>query len=373
MKNFKIPLNKKALIILAAILIVFSANYFFISKNESFYNKTIAKIISVDEKYTNVQGINGETEQIKNQKIKAVIMNGPHKGKEIDLQNKTSFSQINDLDLKVNDEVFISIQEGTNKNIVFCKITDFKRDKYMDYITLIFIVLILLVGGYKGFRSLCSVIINICIFLLLVHVFLNGFNLVIESIAASILFIILSITIVSGINKKAFSAIVSTMVCTLAAMFIALLVIKLNNWNGIHFEEMEFLTHPPENIFLMEILIGTLGAIMDIAVTIASYVKERYDIKPDIETKELIKSGFEIGKDIMSTMTNTLLFAYISGSMPIVLLLLRNNYPISYIISMNMSLEFIRAITGSIGVVLSIPISIYISVLLIKNNRIGEI
>lgn len=373
MLDFKLKLNKKIFIILAFIVIIFLATYFFISRNQGFYHKTIAKIISVDEKSYNLKGETGEIEQIKDQKIKAVVMNGSRKGKEIELENKTSFSQINDLNLKVNDEVFVTLNEDINKNIVSAQIIDFKRDKYMGYITILFVFLILLIGGYKGFRSLCSVIINIFIFLVLVKMFIYGFNITIVSILASILFIILSIIIVCGVNKKSFSAIVSTIVCTLIAMIISILVIKSNNWNGIHFEEMEFLTHPPDNIFLMEILIGTLGAIMDISITIASYVKERYIIMPDIETKELIKSGFEIGKDIMGTMTNTLLFAYISGSIPIILLLLRNNYPISYIINMNMSLEFIRAITGSIGVVLSIPISIYISVFLIKNNKIGEI
>lgn len=373
MQNFKLRLSKKFLIMLAFIIIIFSVSYLFLSKNEGFYDKTIAKIISVDAKYSTAHGINGETEQIKNQKIKAVIMNGPHKGQEIELQNKASFSQINDLDLKVNDEVFVTLKEDANKNIISSQINDFKRDKYIGYTIMLFAVLILLIGGYKGFRSLCSVAINICIFLVLVQLFLYGFNFTIGSIVASILFIVLSITIVCGRNKKAFSAIVSTMICTLIAMSISLLVIKLNNWNGIHFEEMEFLTHAPENIFLVEILIGTLGGIMDISISIASFVKERYDIKPNIETKELIKSGFELGKDIMGTMANTLLFAYISGSIPIILLLFRNNYPISYIVNINMSLEFIRAITGSIGVVLSIPISIYISVFLIRNNKIGEI
>lgn len=373
MRNFKLRLSKKLLIILAFIIIIFSVSYLFLSKNEGFYDKTIAKIISVDEKYSTAHGISGETEQIKDQKIKAVIVNGIHKGQEIELQNKTSFSQVNDLDLKINDEVFVTLKEDANKNIVSSQINDFKRDKYIGYTIMLFAALILLIGGYKGFRSLCSVVINICIFLVLVQLFLYGFNFTIGSIVASILFIILSITIVCGRNKKAFSAIVSTMICTIIAMLISLLVIKLNNWNGIHFEEMEFLTHAPENIFLVEILIGTLGGIMDISISIASFVKERYDIKPNIETKELIKSGFELGKDIMGTMANTLLFAYISGSIPIILLLFRNNYPISYIININMSLEFIRAITGSIGVVLSIPISIYISVFLIRNNKIGEI
>jgi uncharacterized membrane protein len=365
--------NKKFLIILAALIIILSASYFFISNNERFYDKTIAKIISVDEKSSESQDINGKIEKVKDQKIKAVIMNGSHKGEEIVLQNKTSFSQVNDLNLKVNDEVFVTINVGADNKIVSSQINDFKRDKYMGYIIMLFSSLILLIGGYKGFRSLCSVIINICVFLMLVETFQFGLGFIIASIAASILFIILSIAIVCGINKMAMSAIVSTLACTAIAMLISLTVIMFNNWNGIHFEEMEFLIHSPETLFLVEIAIGTLGAIMDIAISISSYVKERCDMKPDIEKDELLKSGMELGKDIMGTMTNTLLFAYFSGSIPLILLLIKNNYPISYIININLSLEFVRALTGSIGVVLSIPVSIYIAVFFMKNKKIGEV
>ena len=317
--------------------------------------------------------MNGKTESIKNQQIKAVIMNGIHKGKEIQLQNTASFSGVNDLNLKINDEVFVSIEDGANKEIISSKILDLKRDKYILAIAIFFSLLILLVAGNKGFRSLSSVVINIIIFVTTIELFLHGYNLMLIAIIASILFIILSISIVCGINKKALSAIIGTMAGTVISMLIAAMVIHLTGSNGIHFEEMEFLTHPPEQIFFIEILIGTLGAIMDIAISIASSLKEIYDKNPHIEKKVLITSGVEIGKDIMGTMANTLIFAYVSGSIPIILLLLRNGFPISYIININLSLEFIRGLTGSIGIVLSIPITIYTSVLILKNQKIGEL
>ena len=92
----------------------------------------------------------------------------------------------------------------------------------------------------------------------------------------------------------------------------------------------------------------------------------------DIDTKVLIKSGMEIGKDIMGTMSNTLVFAYISGSIPMILLLLKNGYSTLNIINFNISLEIIRALTGSIGIVISIPVTLYISVILLRRNKIGE-
>lgn len=373
MQNSKLKISKKFLITLLSITIIFVSIHFFMENNQRFYSKTIAKITSVDEKFSKIEAINGKKENIKEQNIQAIIKNGKHKGKKIQLLNKTSFSQVNDLDLKINDEVFITTKEDSNKNLISAKIIGFKRDKYMGYITILFIFFILLIGRYKGLRSLISLSINILIFSLLIEMFLHGYNLTILSIIISILFVILSITIVCGVNKKTLASIISTLISTLITILISLLVITLNDWNGIHFESMEFLTHPPVKIFLVEILIGTLGAIMDIAISVSASIKEIYDTYPDIETKKLIQSGIEIGKDMIGTMTNTLLFAYISGSIPIILLLLRNRYSISYIVNINLSLEFIRAITGSIGVVLCIPISIYISVFFIKNFRLEKL
>ncbi|MDF2989087.1 MAG: YibE/F family protein, partial [Eubacterium sp.] len=90
-----------------------------------------------------------------------------------------------------------------------------------------------------------------------------------------------------------------------------------------------------------------------------------------IDRKLLVRSGKEIGKDIMGTMANILVFAYISGSIPMIVLWLKNGYSTFNILSYNLSLEIIRALTGSIGIVVSIPITLYISIFLLTNKRTG--
>ncbi|WP_315074754.1 YibE/F family protein [uncultured Clostridium sp.] len=371
-KNIKKnKINKKFFYICAGLIIIFLFPLYFISTNDNLYNKPIAKITSIAEEDSTKETDDGKIEPIKNQKVKAIIMNGIYKGRNIELNNLTSFSQVNDIDLKVNDEVFISIVDN-NKEITSAKILDLKRDKYLVYISSIFIVLILLIGGFKGFKSLVSVVINIAILFAVISLFSKGYDLMMLSIIASLFFVIFSILIVSGKNKKAISAIAGTLIGTFISLLIAGLIINLNNWNGIHFEEMEFLTHPPEKIFFIELIIGTLGGIMDIAISISSAIDELYDKNPNIDTKTIIKSAREIGQDIMGTMTNTLVFAYLSGSIPTILLLLRNEIPITYIININLSLEFMRALIGSIGIVLSIPITIFTSIIILKKHMIGE-
>lgn len=369
----KNEVSRRSFILALLLIIVSILSFYFVSANENYYDKTIAKIISITGKESSQKDVSGRyDEQGQSQQINAVVLNGIHKGKTIELQYVASDSQAYRMNFKVNDEVFVRIIEDDKKEIKSSEILDFKRDKYIAYIVIMFVLAILIIGGMKGFRSLISVVVNIAIFSAVIELFIYGYNLLAIASIASFLFIIVSISIVSGMNKKTVSAIIGTIAGTIFSMLIAAVVILITHSNGIHYEEMEFLTHPPEQIFYIEILIGTLGAIMDIAISISSAIKELYDRNPDIERKVLIHSGKEIGKDIMGTMSNTLVFAYISGSIPMILLWLKNGYSIYDIVGYNLSLEIIRALTGSIGIVISIPLTLYISVMLLKNHRIGE-
>ncbi|MDD3225058.1 MAG: YibE/F family protein [Clostridium sp.] len=365
-KNTKVIMYFTLLLISVVVVI-------FTFKNESFYGRTIAKITYISQSKTNTYSEDKNAEQLTIQNVKATIVNGKLKGREINFKNTASYSGVNDIYLKTGDEVFVSVKQSKYGKITYVKVIDLKRDKYVVAAAVLFIILILFVGRTRGLRALLSVAINIIIFCIAIEMFLKNFNILIIFCAASLIFIVLSILLAIGLNKKSVSAIAGTVLGTFISMSIAFIAIKVNNANGVHFEELEFLTHPPENIFYSEVLVGTIGAVMDIAISISSSINEIYEKNPAIRMKELIVSEMEIGKDIMGTMANTLAFAYISGSIPLIVLYLRNEMPIFSIIQTNLSLEIIRALVGSIGIVLSIPISIFTSVLIFKNNRNGEI
>ncbi len=362
-KKYKTMFISSLILIFLSVICVF-----FISRDEGFYKETIAKITSITKTDKVKTSVDGGGESNGNQLIKAVIMNGPHKGEKIELQNATSESQAYDIKLKVHDEVFVSINKKAGDKITSVDIIDFKRDNYIAYTVILFALLILLIGGIKGFRSLISVVINVIIFFIMIELIFLGHNLLLIAALASVIFIIVSISIVSGFNEKTVSAIVGTLAATIASMLITAIVILATHSNGIHYEEMEYI-RPPDIIFYIEILIGTLGAIIDIAISISSAINEIHENSPEISDKDLINSGREIGNDIMGTMANTLVFAYISGGIPMILLLIKNGFSPSYIININLSLEVIRALVGSIGIVISIPITIFTSVLIIKNKR----
>jgi len=144
------------------------------------------------------------------------------------------------------------------------------------------------------------------------------------------------------------------------------LLIQFTGGNGIKYETMSFLTLPPKDVFMSSVLIGTLGAVMDVAITISSGMYEILQRTPNISMSRWALAGRHIGQDIMGTMTNILLFSYLSGSLAMVLIYLKNANTFTYTISMNWSLEITRALTGGIGIVLTIPITIGLMVTIFK-------
>ena len=134
---------------------------------------------------------------------------------------------------------------------------------------------------------------------------------------------IITLLLVTGLKLRSWITIASTLLGTLLSIGITALVIRLTDGAGIKYETMSFLTLPPKEVFLASVLIGSLGAVMDVAITLSSGMYEIYQRTPDISLQRLAVAGRRIGQDIMGTMTNILLFSYLSGSLPMLLIYLK--------------------------------------------------
>lgn len=338
--------------------------------NYRFYHDTIAKITKVDITYDHEeQDENGGIEKYYMQNIKAILLNSKWKGKTVTLNNIYGSSEVYDNKYKKGDEVFITTKIDKNYQITGV-ITGLKRDTLMVILLAAFIYFVCLVALKKGFFTLITLFINICMFSYALDLYLKGSDIMLLSILASIFFTVFSLFLISGFNKKTFATILSTLISVGLTMVIFQIVLS---YNRIDYASMEYLTMPNdvENIFMAEILIGGLGAIMDIAITMAAATSELVEKDSTISTKELIKSGKEIGNDIMGTMINVLLFTFICGSIPFFILAMKNGIHIKNILTIYMSYEIYRFLTGSIGILLSIPISITLSILMLKKRKVS--
>ncbi|WP_413574432.1 YibE/F family protein [Bacillus thuringiensis] len=310
-------------------------------------------------------------EKVYTQSIVAQLKNGKEKGQFIHLVNKYSSSGGYDQEYHVGDELFVSIHKNIEKVNLTGDITDVKRDKYVLLIGWIFVFVIIFIGKRPGFFSIISLVINAVLLSYALDVYLHTLNsnlLLICSVSV-ILFTFISLLLVNGFNEKTFAAIFSTLLGTFISFLITYLTLWLTAEKGLRYEEMQFLTVSYKEVFMTGLLIGSLGAVMDVAITMSSSIFGLYEEDNNISIKALKISGMNIGKDIMGSMTNILFFAYISGSIPMIILYLKNEYPLSLTLSMNLSLELTRALAGGIGIVLTIPIGLYITIFFINRKK----
>lgn len=366
-------LTRKQLLLYTLLVLCFIGSLLFVYYNHSFYERPIAKVIETHlEDTTPVVDTHQNEDKIFTQHIVAILKNGNKKGEKIELTNKYSTSGAFDYKFENGNELFVWININSEDGPVLTGvIEDVKRDKYLAIAAWIFIFILLLVGKKQGFYSIISLafIAIILSFALDIYVDHPNINLLMICGVAVILFTIITLLLVNGANEKTYAAIIATLLGTFSALLITYLVMWITSENGLRYEEMDFLTRPYQLVFMAGLFIGSLGAVMDVAISMSASVFELYEKDPRISIKILKKSGMEIGRDIMGTMTNILFFAYMSGSIPMLILFFKNHAPLGFSLSMNLSLEVARALSGGIGIVLTIPIGLYTSIYFVQRKR----
>lgn len=365
-------ITSKQFLIYIVIGLCFVASILFVHHNHSFYERPIAKITQTDLiDTTDIIDIYDNEDQLYTQEITAEIKNGNEKRQLIHLTNTYSTSRAYDHAYQVGNEVFVSIDKQTSgQTDLTGDIADVKRDKYLVITAWIFIFVLLAVGKKQGFFATVSLAVNIIMLSYALDIYIaTGLNLLWICGITVVLFTVTSLLLVNGFNEKTYAAIIATLLGTFISLLITYIAMWITSEQGLFYEEMQFLTRPYKLVFLAGLFIGSLGAVMDVAISISSALYELYQKNNNISDQALKASGMDIGKDIMGTMTNILFFAYVSGSMPVLILYLKNSSPLGFTLSINLSLELARALAGGIGIVITIPIGLYTSIYFIHRKK----
>ena len=374
-KKFK-NLSVKQISVYFILAFCFAASVIFVNHNYSFYDRPIAKVIKTNlEDTTEMKDMLQNEDRLFTQQIIAEIKNGKEKGRLLHLTNEFSSSGAYDQEYQVGSELFVSIDAKKEASSGLTgSIIDVKRDKYVLLVAWMFILTLLIVGKKQGLFSIISLVVNAVLLAYGLDVYVNtsGLSLLWICSISIILFTVLSLLLVNGFNEKTYAAIIATLMGTLLSLLITYVVMWLTSEKGLRYEEMQFVTAPYRMVFMAGLFVGSLGAVMDVAITMSSSIFGLYEKNIHIPVKALKASGLEIGRDIMGTMTNILFFAYISGSIPLLILYLKNASPLTYTLSMNLSLELARALAGGIGIVLTIPIGLYTTIFFINRKRERE-
>ncbi|WP_130807441.1 YibE/F family protein [Senegalia massiliensis] len=322
----------------------------------------VLEILSEDEQETSYA--EGETTTI--QTIELEITSGEDKGEKIIVENHVDSMFAYNIVVEENDDVLVYLEKDESGEIIQGYISEIARDKYLLYLGIIFFLLLLIIGGLKGLKAIITLLITaFAVLKIMLPLILKGYSPIYLSIIVSICIITVTLVIISGFNRKALAAIIGTTGGVLVAGLITLIISELASLTGLGTEEAQMLSLVEQGdsfnfkgILFSGIILGALGAVMDVSMSIASSINEIKIANPEMTTKQLIKSGMNVGKDIMGTMSNTLILAYSGGSIHLMLLFMAHDFNIIDIINRDMiASEILRALAGSIGLIFTVPIT----------------
>lgn len=334
-----------------------------IENNETVIN-TYGKIIEVGEPIDVVTG----TVKEKVQEVIVEITEGDYIGDEFTTNYVLSYDiegKILAYELDEGDKVSVQIIEEED-GTVSVTVLDVVRANYIIIMFVLFLASVVVIGGRKGVKAILGLLYTIIlIYLVMIKGIFKGDNAIINSILTTILIIVGTFIIIGdGINKKILTAAIGTVGGVLSAGIMALIFNNLAKLTGAGEDAIQLsinmtsTTFNFRHVLFAGILVSALGACMDVGMSIASSLDEIKMKNPEITWRELLKSGMNIGRDVIGTMTNTLILAYVGGSLTLILLFMACNMNMYEILNKETIAEqIISAIAGSMGVVYTVPIT----------------
>lgn len=355
-----------AAVIVSALLILFS--YIYIVGDGSIFKGELdgeiikAQVIRVTDVQT--QNATGESEFV-TVKFKAQALNTSWRGKTLDVVQEIDKSYaFSPRQVEQGDKILIDAY--TQNGEQFFYFGDFVRITPLLWLLAIFCVLIIVFSKMQGLKTVVSLGFTcLSVFCVLIPAILNGHNIYLWSILVCVFITVMTLSIISGFNVKSLCAGIGCISGVMCAGLITRIMDKFLNMTGLLEEESIYLVQLyPDNpinlkaiIFAM-IIVGAVGAVMDVSMSISSSLHELRLKSPSIRPKELMKSGFTIGRDMMGTMANTLVLAYIGSSLTCVLLLVSYNSSIEQVINREVIVaEILQALAGSMGMLLTLPLT----------------
>jgi len=364
-----------------AFLIMFVSVIWFINKdNKRYQSLSAANYVSgvvkdVISDNTTVDNIGSEGLRIGEQQLKIEVTSGKHKGEISQITN--NISALYNIYVQKGTKIMLLISTQQNGSYSV-SIYGYDRSLILLAAILLFIVTLVLVGGIKGLKSILGLAFTlICMMFILVPMVSKGYSAIAVCAVIIILTSIVCFIILDGINIKTVSAIISTVAGVGIAGLFCFIVEKAAHLSGYNMQEAENLiliaTNNKLNIkglLTAGILLASLGAVMDIAISVSSSVCEIYSANDKLNNRQLFKSGMNIGRDAMGTMANTLIMVFVGSSLNMLLLIFSYGIPFFRLINTDqIAIEILQAIAGSIGIILSVPIAAFSSSFFISRAK----
>lgn len=380
-KNKKKILYAAAAIVLAAAVLAFVIFFDWDSINSySAYNTTSttyanARVDLVKSEDLELDDYDDQL-YLGSQEIVVTLLSGDKKGETIELTNY--LTKIHSIKVSSGDRVIICVDAPESTDPYY---TVYGYDRTIPLAALIacFALVVILVGGFKGVRALLGVAYSLLLVMMfMVQAIYHGFSPVAVTLITVLIASGVSLLLLNGFSRRTAVGVLSTLAGVGATAIIFVIFSSTLHLSGYNTESAETLLMVRDStglsvryLLLAGVLVSALGAVMDVSVGLVASLDELISVNPTMKRKELYRSGINIGKDMIGTMSNTLIMAFVGSDLDTLLCLLAYGYTANQLFSSDfLAIEISQGLCATMGVVLTIPIATAIScLLLVKKNK----
>ncbi len=303
------------------------------------------------------------------QNIKVEILEGEMKGKVVEIENDFIL-------LKEGQKFYMNYLRTINGDEIY-SVRDIDRRATLLWLTVFFAAVVLFFGKWQGLRSLLSLAGSfLVIIFILIPLLMKGFNPIVVSILIGALILGVAIFFTHGFNMRSVVAFLGTVISICLTGILAYFSIKILNLSGFFSDETVYLNFGTkglldfEGLLLGGIIIGVLGVLDDVAITQVAVVSEIKKTAEKISAKELYKKALNVGHEHISALVNTIVLAYTGVSLPLLLWFSQSDSSFGKIINNEIfATEIARTIVGSIGLILTVPITTFLAVVLVDKFK----
>lgn len=310
------------------------------------------------------------------QKVKAKVLEGTYKGETVEIDNYlTSASNVY---VEPGMKVILSQDQPENTAPYFL-VYNYYRSPIIYGMVGMFVLLMILIGGKKGIRATLGLAFTLLtIVMLMLPMISSGISPVLASIVTVVITTAVTLLLLNGFSKKTLTAVLGTALGTMIVGVLFGMVSYFLHISGYNTDEAEFMVLISSNtelkvaeVLFAGVLISSLGAVMDVGMSIASAIWEILEVNPALTAKQLFFSGLNVGKDMIGTMSNTLILAFTGSGLSTLLVL--TAYGIRYhqfLSSDFLAIEVGQGLSGTMAVILTVPITSAVSAYVYKRKNL---
>lgn len=313
------------------------------------------------------------------QKVEVLLRDGNATGTRVVVENGGAYTILHEQKVRVGDEVVVVRTTSFSEEKFY--VADRYRIPSFFLLCGIFLIAVVLFGGWRGLTALAGLASTIGILLLYIvpHI-LAGTNPLFVSITGTAAIALLSMYLAHGINKRTTVALLSTLLSLVLSIGITIFFVAQSALLGTAAEEVFYLQLPGggildfRGVLLAGIIIGVLGVLDDVTTAQTAAIDELSSADPQLSFRALYRHGASIGKEHIASLVNTLVLAYAGTALPLLLILsTQQGRPLWTVVNGEaLAEEIVRTLAGSLTLVFAVPLSTIIAAVLLprwKNKK----